>query len=306
MILSHALCPMSAVIWLFIWAPSYSAEGSLDLAELDAREYRMRIQQAADIVVVPRLVQALSDEEQRRLGMFRVDVTGSKDSLGLSLEAQQGSSTRLVVSVGHMFVHDLLVDASLFWTLADKEVDAIDYAVDVTRFALTVRKKAVKEREPPPFWQLLGWDDKKYESLQRDPKYKQYLARARIRTFAWIVARAITMRLRNDANPTLASQSVDEEARVLSSTADLMVKARFSPTPALGSSIFLYGLQQPSRESQDEWLCSSKQVYEAAIPVAERDRATASEARKASIDDTIREWRRIAKLLDKLANCTRE
>lgn len=283
-------------------SPSAAMDAGAE-AEREARDYRARVQQAADVVIVPKLLQALSKEELKRLGIFRVDVAASRDSLGLRLDSLAGEETRLVVSIGHMFVHDILIEASVMWPMAGTDEQLLSYATEVTRFALSARDPASTVREPELFWRVLGWSDKKYESLQTNPKYAQYLARSRMRTFAWIVARAIAIRLSNHAPPTLTTQSAEGEARVLASTAQLLMRAHFSPVPALGSSIFFYGVQHRGQDSR-AWRCSAKQVYDAAIVVTEQDLKSASEAFAATLATATRDWRATRDLLDRHGECT--
>lgn len=164
-----------------------------------AREYQMRIQQVADLLVVPRLLQALSSEERRKLGEFRVDVAQSRDSLRIELEPKAANTNRLVISVGNMFVHDLLVEASVVWASARRDDDAITYAIDVTEYALQARRPGSPHAQPKPYWELLGWDEKKYEAVHNERSNQKLFARARIQTLAWIVARAICVQMSDRA-----------------------------------------------------------------------------------------------------------
>ena len=91
---------------LWVAPPVHSRE-----LQISSEEYEMRIQQVADTVIVPRLVEGLSSEERTRLGPFRVEVVAPKDPLLLELRADITDGDTLVVSVGAMFIHDLLVDA---------------------------------------------------------------------------------------------------------------------------------------------------------------------------------------------------
>lgn len=92
----------------------------------------------------------------------------------------------------------------------------------------------------------------------------------------------------------------------MAKTADLMVRAKFAPVPALGSSIFFYGVQHPKPDYKEKWLCSAKQVLGAAIAVAEADRKTADDARAARIDATVAEWKRVGQILSARGKCSVE
>ena len=235
----------------------------------------MRIQQVADTVIVPRLVEGLSAEERMRLGAFRVEVVASKDPLLLELRADTPQGDTLVVSVGAMFIHDLLVDASVLWALREQPENSISYALDVTRFALGRKQGTSSEQPPKPYWELLGWDHKEYESRTADPQYSGWLTRLRVETFAWIVARAIVVCVASADEYRWRSSSTEHQTRLVAQTTDLLMRARASGLPALGPTIFFYGPQHLSVESEVKWLCSTKLVLSAAISIAERDRASA-------------------------------
>lgn len=283
-----------------LWgAPPAHARELQNLSE----EYEMRIQQVADHVIVPRLVEALSSKERTRLGSFRVEVLASKDSLLLELRADTTQGNTLVVSVGTMFIHDLLVDASVLWALRERPENSISYALDVTRFALDRKQGASSQPQPKPYWELLGWDHKEYESRTANPQYSGWLARSRVETLAWIVARAIVVCAASADEYRWRSSSTEQETRLVAQTADLLMRARFSGLPALGPTIFFYGLQHPSLESEVKWLCFTKLVLGTAISIAERDRARASPIWASRIGEVLARRKQVAEMLTQRGKC---
>lgn len=302
----RAVLPVITLLAIWMGVPCWAQAPVTPAREDPAREYQMRIQQVADLIVVPRLTQALSSEERTKLGAFRVEVIQSRDSLRIELHPKLANTSRLVVSVGNMFVHDLLVEASVVWASTRRDEDAIAYAIDVTEYALQARRPGSPRTQPKPFWELLGWDQKKYEAVHNEPSNQKLFAKARVQTLAWIVARAISVQMSDGADRAWISESAGHEGILLARTADLMMRAKFAPVPALGSSIFFYGVQHPKPEYKQKWLCAAEQVLVAAMTVAEADRGTADDARAARIDATVAEWERVGQILNARGKCTRE
>lgn len=294
---------LGALFSALLAAPCTAQAPATPAAEDFAKEYETRIQQVADVVVVPRLMRALSSAERMTLGDFRVKIVRSKDSLRIGLEPKVTQANRLEISVGNMFVHDLLVDASVVWASMRRDDDAITYAIDVTEYALQARRPGTPRAQPRPFWELLGWDQKKYESVQNDAENQKLFTRARVQTLAWIVARAISTQLSDEGSRAWISKSTEDEEILLARTADLMRRAKFSPVPALGASIFFYGVQHPNLQSREKWLCSAKQMLNAAASVAKADRERSNAARAERVDAAVAQWQRVGRILDVRGNC---
>lgn len=122
-----------------------------------ARTYEIRVQKLADEIVTPQLLRALSSEERQKLGSFSIDIIHSRDVLRIELEPKRGDATRLVISVGHMIIQNILVDASVVGILAGNTEDLITYSVNTTRFALQAGDSEPDTKAPKPFWRELGW-----------------------------------------------------------------------------------------------------------------------------------------------------
>lgn len=267
-----------------------------------AREYPTRVQAAFDTIAVPRLLQALTKEEREELGALTVEVVQSLDPLRIGLEQKAANSSRLIVSVGYLIIQDILIDASVLSVLAAEDEALLAYAIDVTRLALPTNTRP-RSLPPKPFWQVLGWNESRYESVREDLTYKELDAQVRVQTLAWIVAHAIAERLSGTQVQPGKPTATDGEAGVLARTADLLVSAGFAPVPALGSSVFYFGTQYPKEELTGAWLCSARQVLDAAINQGQRDYQSATSARRATLKAILAEWRRVAEMLTGRGRC---
>ena len=275
---------------------SASAAADQSSADAIAREYQTRGQAAFD-AAASRLLTALSPEERRQLGSLVVNVVPSRDPLRVQLEQNSPGSHRLVVSVGFLILQDLLVDASVVAVVSGTEPALIDYSVEIGKFALQANYPAKYRNsevsQPKPFWQHLGWTPERYATFRNDPKTKELVSRATMQTHAWLVAYAIAEHLK-------ASEGSDAVLRLAD---DLLVRARFAPVPALGASVLFSATKHPDAQQHATWICDGRSYLRAAILIGERDRKNANGARQANIEARMKEWQRVADILDQRGQC---
>lgn len=288
-----AFCMLLLFSAVGISAAEEDARGNGDAV---ARQYQTRGQEALD-AVLPRLISALTVEERAQLGKLTVDVVPSRDPLRVQLERASPEAKRLVVSVGFLILQDLLVDASVVAVVSGTEPALVDYSVDVAKFALQANYPAKYRNpevdRPKPFWHSIGWTSERYATFRDDPQTKKLISRATIQTYAWLVAYAISDGLNTSTN---------KEA-ILQVTSDLLVRARFAPVPALGASVLFFATKNPNEQHRNAWICDARGILAAAILIGERDRKTATAARAASIEPRLREWQRVADLLQHRGAC---
>ena len=275
---------------------SAAEENARSSSEAVAYEYQTRGQEALDAVLPP-LIGALTPEQRAELGTLTVDVVPSRDALRVQLERAAPDAHRLVVSVGFLILQDLLVDASVTAVVSGTEPALVDYSVEVAEFALQANYPAKyrnpKVDRPKPFWQSIGWTSERYATFRDNPQTKKLLSRATIQTHAWLVANAIADALNTSAN----------KDAVLQVTSDLLVRARFAPVPALGASVLFSATKNPNEQQHNAWICDTRGILAAAIRIGERDLKTATAARAASIEPRIKEWQRVADLLQHKGAC---
>lgn len=283
---------------LMCFAPSAStAQAEADRsADAFAREYQTHAKAVMD-AAVPRLLDALSAEERAKLGQFSAHIIASRDPLRVQLERDSPDSSRLTISAGFLILQDLLVDASAVAAVSGTEAALVDYSVETARFALQANYPAkyrnAEVGRPKPFWQHIGWTQERYANYRDNPQAKRIISQATIQTHAWIAAYAIAERLK-------ASEGNDA---VLRFAGDLLVRARFAPVPALGASVLFFATEYPDEQQRGAWICGARGALSAAILIGERDRKAATGFRAETIEARIKEWQRVAELLDQKGDC---
>lgn len=285
-------------ILLVCFAPSAStAQAEADRsADAFAREYQTHAKAVMD-AAVPRLLDALSAEDRAKLGQLSVNIIASRDPLRVQIERDSPDTSRLTVSAGFLILEDLLVDASAVAAVSETEAALVDYSVETARFALQANYPAKYRNpevgRPTPFWQHIGWTQERYATFRDNPQAKKIISQATIQTHAWIAAYAIAERLK-------ASEGSDALLRF---AGDLLVRARFAPVPALGASVLFFATRYPDEQQRGAWICGARGALSAAILIGERDRKGVSGARAETIDARIKEWQRVAELLDRRGDC---
>lgn len=284
-------------ILLMWWTTALAAEEEPQRdGDAFVRQYQTRGQAVLD-ATLPRLSSALTAEEREKLGRLTINVIPSRDPLRVQLEQDSPDANRLVLSVGFLILQDLLVDASAVAAVSGTEAALIDYAVEVARFALQAnyptKYRSPEIGQPKPFWQHIGWTQERYATYRDNPQAKKIISQATIQTHAWIAAYAIAERLK-------ASEGRDVLLRF---AGDLLVRARFAPVPALGASVLFFATKYPDEQQRGAWICGAREALSAAILIGERDRKTAIGVRAETIEARIKEWQRVAELLDQKGDC---
>lgn len=284
-------------ILLMWWTTALAAQEEAQRdGDAFVRQYQTRGQAVLD-AALPRLSRALTADEREKFGRLTVNVIPSRDPLRVQLEQDSPDTNRLVLSVGFLILQDMLVDASAVAAVSGTEGALIDYAVEVARFALQAnyptKYRSPEVGQPTPFWQHIGWTSERYATFRDSPQARKLISQATIQTHAWVVAYAIADRLNGP-------QGSDAVLRLAS---DLLVRAKFAPVPAPGASVLLFATKSPDEKQRDAWVCGARGVLTAAILIGERDQKVAGEARAATIGARIKEWQRVAQLLDQRGGC---
>lgn len=280
--------------------------GAVNAAEPDfLRALQQATQTMYEKAVVPQLIEHMTPEERERLGTLSVTVIPSRDPLRVELEPLAAGTSRLVVSTGFILIQDMLIDASVLAVVTDHEAQLLEYAPEVTRFALKARY-AEKNVPPRPFWTVMGWNEQRYGEFRKDPRYSVIRSRATIQTLAWTLARAAAERLVvPDRNLGKTGQIEDTEYQIQRKAADMLLRAGITPMPATGAAVLYYGIQYPTDDSQPKWLCATGGMTRAAMQaVSEREQKKAP-ADPVAAKARLAEWGRGAEAIEQAGHCKR-
>lgn len=284
----------------FLCAPPELQAQQVPAADGDAfaREQQKRSQSVMD-AVLPRLIAALPEAEPGELRKLVVEVVLSRDPTKIQLDRGLPDADRLVISAGFLALQDVLTEASVMAVVANQDAALVDYSVAMTKYALQANYPASYRnpsfKKPEPFWKAIGWTQERHASFREDPRSKELVSRAAVQSHAWLVAYAISERL---------SETENDRAKLLERAGDLLIKAHLSPVPALGPSVLFFGTKNPDERQSNAWICASRSALSAAISLGERDRKNANAVRASNIDKSVREWDRVAKILDQKGHCS--
>ena len=273
--------------------------------ENDATAYARVTQEALNKDLWPTLSAALPPVDRKRLGKLQATVVDAGDPLHIGVRGP-GLNASFVLTEGFLALQQELIDASVLGgATTGYEAQLVDYAVEVSRYAVKVHRGDPASR-PVPFWQYIGWTRERYDTFRADMRYAVLLQRATLQTLAWLLTTAVSEHL--DIDATADDRALDaplRSTRVRQRAAKLMLQARWAPVPPWPAAVLFAAARVPQEQASAQWICSARAVLETAAEqtsrhtFAAKDQANEPDARETALA----RWREPSQLLAQRGSC---